>query len=109
MTADADAGGQKQVGGELQPQSNRSCRKLAQLHDLLIHNKNGRRFSMIYFSDHGMAHRDIDGITQLNNNFVSKYHHDVPLVKISSDDSSRKVLNSQKSGLMFVNGLAICS
>lgn len=81
-------------------------RFLAQLHDLLVHNKNGRRFSMIYFSDHGMAHRDIDGITQLNNNFVSKYHHDVPLVKISSDDSSRKVLNSQKSGLMFVNGLA---
>lgn len=61
---------------------------------------------MIYFSDHGMAHRDVDGVIQLNNNYVSKYHHDIPLVKISSDDRERKVISSQKSGLLFVNGLA---
>lgn len=81
-------------------------RFLEKLHDILQHNEHGRSFSMIYFSDHGMVHRDIDGVIQLNNNFVSKYHHDIPLVKISSDDSIRKVVESQKSGLMFVNGLA---
>lgn len=79
---------------------------LEKLHDMLMHNKQGRSFSMIYFSDHGMAHRDVDGVIQLNNNFVSKYHHDIPLVKISSDDTGRAVVNSQKSGMMFVNGLA---
>ena len=79
---------------------------LESLHDIILHNSNGRSFSMIYFSDHGMAHRDIDGVIQLNNNLVSKYHHDIPLVKISSDDRERKVITSQKSGLMFVNGLA---
>lgn len=79
---------------------------LENLHDVIVNNSHGRSFSMIYFSDHGMAHRDVDGVIQLNNNYVSKYHHDIPLVKISSDDRERKVISSQKSGLMFVNGLA---
>lgn len=79
---------------------------LENLHRVITQNSHGRSFSMIYFSDHGMAHRDVDGVIQLNNNYVSKYHHDIPLVKISSDDRERKVISSQKSGLLFVNGLA---
>lgn len=79
---------------------------LEDLHTVILRNSHGRSFSMIYFSDHGLAHRDIDGVIQLNNNFVSRYHRDIPLVKISSDDRERKVVTSQKSGLMFVNGLA---
>ncbi|MEG9964158.1 hypothetical protein V6267_23265, partial [Citrobacter portucalensis] len=39
-------------------------------------------------------------------NYASKYHHDIPLVKISSDDDKRTIVTSRKSGLMFVNGLA---
>lgn len=79
---------------------------LEKLHDMIVKNNNGRSFSMIYFSDHGMVHNDVDGEIMLNNSSVSKYHHDIPLVKISSDDTSRSVLTSEKSGLMFVNGLA---
>ncbi|MCX9068488.1 phosphoethanolamine transferase [Citrobacter portucalensis] len=79
---------------------------LSKLHDLISQDDKGRSFSMIYFSDHGMVHREINGVIQLNNNYVSKYHHDIPLVKISSDDTDRKVFSTEKSGLMFVNGLA---
>lgn len=79
---------------------------LEKLHNLIAENNNGRSFSMIYFSDHGMVHSTVNGEIQLNNSAVSKYHHDIPLVKISSDDTSRKVITSEKSGLMFLNGLA---
>ena len=68
---------------------------------------NGKRsFSIIYFSDHGLVHREINGEIKLNNNYASRYHHDIPLIKISSDDIKRTTVTSQKSGLMFVNGLA---
>lgn len=65
-----------------------------------------RKFSILYFSDHGLVHREVDGVIQVNNNFASKYHYNIPLVKISSDDEVRKEISSKKSGLMFVNGLA---
>lgn len=79
---------------------------LKKLRDLIADNNNGRSFSMIYFADHGMVHREVDGVIQLNNSGVSKYHNDVPLVKISSDDRDRRVISAEKSGLMFLNGLA---
>lgn len=79
---------------------------LKETYNILKSNNKGRSFSMIYFSDHGLVHREINGEIKLNNNYTSKYHHDIPLVKISSDDDKRTVVTSQKSGLMFVNGLA---
>ncbi|WP_370554660.1 hypothetical protein [Edwardsiella tarda] len=76
------------------------------VYQIMLTNDYGKSFSIIYFSDHGMAHREINGEIQLNNNYVSKYHYDIPLVKISSDDNKKSRLNSKKSGLMFLNGLA---
>lgn len=63
-------------------------------------------YSLLYFSDHGMAHREMDGVLVLNNNRSSIFHYDVPLFKISSDDKNRNECNSFKSGLNFINGLA---
>lgn len=65
-----------------------------------------RSYSMIYFSDHGLAHREINGQIVINNNRASAHHYDIPLIKISSDDTERKEYKAFKSGLMFTNGLA---
>lgn len=79
---------------------------LKEAYNILKFNNRGRTFSLVYFSDHGLAHQKINGDIKLNNNYNSKYHYDIPLVKISSDDDKRTVVTSRKSGLMFVNGLA---
>lgn len=81
---------------------------IKKVHQVLLNNdiKSKRNFSLVYFSDHGMVHREIDGVIQLNNNYVSKYHYNIPLLRISSDDTERRVVKGNKSGLMFVGGLA---
>lgn len=79
---------------------------LKNVYNILKTNNGKRSFSIIYFSDHGLVHREINGEIKLNNNYASRYHHDIPLIKISSDDIKRTTVTSQKSGLMFVNGLA---
>lgn len=69
--------------------------------------KTKRSFSMIYFSDHGLAHQiSPDKIVIHNSSGKSKLHFDVPLFKISSDDTERKVHNVFKSGLNFTDAIA---
>lgn len=69
--------------------------------------KNGRRFSMIYLSDHGLIHsEDNQGGIHILNTAFSKYHFDVPLFKISGDDTERHVYSVFKSGLNFTDGIA---
>ena len=65
----------------------------------------GRPFSIIYFSDHGLAHKTEKNKTTLTNNFASKFHYDIPLIKIDSDRNDRIELSSEKSGLNFTEGL----
>lgn len=65
----------------------------------------GRPFSIIYFSDHGLAHKTEKNKTTLTNNFSSKFHYDIPLIKIDSDRNDRIELSSEKSGLNFTEGL----
>ncbi len=49
--------------------------------------KLGRLFSIIYFGDYGMVHREFDkGRIVLNNNMPSRFHYDVPLIKCDSGD-----------------------
>ena len=64
-----------------------------------------RDFSIIYFADHGMVHVEKDGVIILNNNRRSKFHYDIPLIKIDSNDHERIFLKSQKSGLRFTEGI----
>ncbi len=68
--------------------------------------ENKRRFSILYFSDHGLSHNLIDGEIKMNLSNVSTKILNIPLIKISSDDIDRKYIKSRKSGLMFVDGLA---
>lgn len=64
-------------------------------------------FSLIYFSDHGMVQQvKENGVITVSNNFRSRYHFDIPLFKISSDDTVRKEFKSFKSSINFINGLA---
>ena len=68
--------------------------------------KTGREFSILYFADHGLAHKEDKGQIVINNNLLSKHHYSVTLFLIDSELNSRKYLVSQKSGLMFTEGLA---
>lgn len=68
--------------------------------------RTGRPFSIIYFSDHGQVHRVDNGKILLNNNVTSKFHYDIPLIKIDSDSKGSVILSSEKSGLNFTEGLA---
>lgn len=66
-----------------------------------------RSFSMIYFSDHGLSHEiSEDNIKIHNSSGKSKLHFNVPLFKISSDDTERHVYKVFKSGLNFTDGIA---
>lgn len=67
--------------------------------------KTGRTFSMVYFSDHGLAHSTNEKSIDMLNMSRSQFHLDVPLFKISSDDVERKVYKAFKSGLNFTDGL----
>lgn len=81
---------------------------LKEINALLIddYKNNNNSFSLLYFSDHGLAHRDIDGVINFNNNRASKLHFDIPLFMTASDIHERKVCSSFKSGLNFTNGIA---
>ena len=69
--------------------------------------KNDRTFSMIYFSDHGLAHHITeDNIVIHNSSGKSKLHYNIPLFKIASDDTSRHEYRVFKSGLNFTDGIA---
>lgn len=74
------------------------------LHAFLI--KNHSSFSMIYISDHGHSHNEVNNKMHFNNSILSKFHYDIPLFMTSSDDISRKECQSFKSGLNFTNGIA---
>lgn len=82
---------------------------IKQIYQELVKNKQktDRTFSMIYFSDHGLAHHmEGDNIVIHNSSGKSKRHHDIPLFKISSDDTARHVYKVFKSGLNFTDGIA---
>ncbi|MEY0976946.1 phosphoethanolamine transferase [Providencia rettgeri] len=70
------------------------------------HKEKNDSFSMVYFSDHGMATDLTNKVIQLNNKNESKLHFNIPLFSISSDSIDRKVCHSFKSGLNFTTGIA---
>ncbi|OOH92142.1 hypothetical protein BMT54_01040 [Pasteurellaceae bacterium 15-036681] len=66
-----------------------------------------RSFSMVYFADHGLAHQiSENSIVIHNSSGKSKLHLDIPLFKISSDDTERHEYKVFKSGLNFTDGIA---
>lgn len=81
---------------------------LRQVYEMLQQNqqKTDRTFSMLYFSDHGLVHQDEGNKIVINNSIDSVFMYDIPLFKVSSDDTERKVYKTMKSGLNFTNGIA---
>lgn len=80
---------------------------LREVHDRLQahEKKTGEGYSMIYISDHGLSLSEWDGYLSMDNRTVSKYHCDIPLVKISSDDQSHQQVKSAKCGFRFTDGI----
>ncbi len=80
----------------------------------LIYNKltengkqTGRKFSMIYFSDHGLSHKkEQSGIIVMSNANLEPHHYEIPLFKLSSDDVEQTYIKAYKSPLNFTNGIA---
>lgn len=68
--------------------------------------KQDASFSLLYFSDHGQVHNEINGKLYFNNHHVSKFHYDIPLFMTASDIHNRTQCQSFKSGLNFTNGIA---
>lgn len=82
---------------------------IKRVYDELLKNKekSHRTFSMIYFSDHGLAQHETETTVDIHNSAgKSKRHYDIPLFKISSDDTERHVYQVFKSGLNFTDGIA---
>ncbi|WIM83368.1 phosphoethanolamine transferase [Gallibacterium anatis] len=63
-------------------------------------------FSMIYFADHGLAHKTINNEILFFNNAGSPLHHDVPLFMTASDSQQHQQCSSFKSGLNFTEAIA---
>ena len=62
-------------------------------------------FSMLYFADHGLFHREINESLYFSNSGLSKFHYDVPLFMTSSDSNTQQTCQSFKSGLNFTSGV----
>lgn len=81
---------------------------LSKTYSLLEKNykKKNNTFSLVFFADHGLSHKLIDNQIIFNNNRLSKYHYDIPLMKFSSNDTQHIKYKAFKSGLNFTDGLA---
>lgn len=65
-----------------------------------------RSFSILYFADHGLSHNLVDNEIKMSLSNSSTKILDVPLIRISSNDTERKNITAIKSGLIFTEGLA---
>lgn len=67
----------------------------------------GNDYSLIYFSDHGLSHRDKESkkmTLQVGNEHKENYQ--VPFIRISGDDSERRIIKTQRSAFNFIYGFA---
>lgn len=82
---------------------------LKEIYNILARNlkQNGETFSMIYFSDHGLTHtKDKVPIDLLVTSNISKEHLQIPLIKISSDDTNRILIKNTSYENYFVQSFA---
>lgn len=70
------------------------------------YSKTGIKSSLVYFSDHGLAHQEVNNVIYINNSRVSKYHYNIPLFRVDTDSTTRTTCHAFKSGLNFTNGVA---
>lgn len=65
-----------------------------------------RRWSMVYFADHGLSHHVQEGRPVLTHAPVGLEHFLVPLLRIRCDDQKHVLLESPKNGRNLLGGLA---
>ena len=65
-------------------------------------------YSLIYFSHHGLSHINKDDQEKVTLDYSGKFkqNYAVPFFKLSSDDSDRTVVNTQRSAMNFIYGFA---
>ncbi|WP_455647739.1 sulfatase-like hydrolase/transferase [Lonepinella koalarum] len=67
-----------------------------------------QRYSLIYFSDHGLSYINKEDKNELSLTHGSEFkqNYEVPFFKLSSDDTHRKIVNVQRSAMHFMYGFA---
>lgn len=82
----------------------RTDRFIKETHDIVKSTQSP--FSIVYFSDHGLRHYGNKSELDLRHGENYQSDYDVPLVKISSDDTEHKIIKTQKSAFHFMNMFA---
>ncbi len=68
--------------------------------------KSQENYSLIYFSDHGLSHKQNGDRFSMFVNNQYKQNYQVPFIKISSDDKNRVFIKTQRSAFNFMSGFA---
>ncbi|WP_109077880.1 sulfatase-like hydrolase/transferase [Aggregatibacter kilianii] len=63
-------------------------------------------YSVIYFSDHGLAHLGEGKNLSMLNNKEYKQSYAVPFIRFSSDDTKRTLIKNPQSAFNFIHGFA---
>lgn len=63
-------------------------------------------YSVIYFSDHGLAHLGEGKNLSMLNNKEYKQSYEVPFIRFSSDDKKRTMIKNPQSAFNFIHGFA---
>lgn len=66
----------------------------------------GQSYSVIYFSDHGLAHLGAGKNLSMLNNKEYKQSYAVPFIRFSSDDTKRTLVKNPQSAFNFIHGFA---
>lgn len=67
---------------------------------------NQESYSLIYFSDHGLKHIGYKNEQTLTHGGDTYESFTVPFAKISSDDTERKIIKTQRSAFNFLKGFS---
>lgn len=67
----------------------------------------GESYSLVYFSDHGLKHTG-EGASEMTliHGGDTYQSYEVPLIKLSSDDTEHKVIKTQRSAFNFLKGFS---
>ncbi|CAI1158330.1 Putative phosphoethanolamine transferase ybiP [Serratia liquefaciens] len=64
--------------------------------------KTHQPFRLIYFSDHGLSHRNIDGKLYLRHGGNTRQNYEVPLLVLSDTDRQRTFIDEPRSAFDFI-------
>lgn len=77
---------------------------LSQLDEML--NKSGESYSILYLPDHGVTHNDSKDRLVMNHGNPANHHRDIPLYKVSSDDTQLHRIIANRYANNVTEGIA---